>query len=75
MIGVNKVSQYLTYYPSSKSQFSTPKDHDCIMDENFVVFRKRFDLFLEEMNKYKIKPRNVYNINKNCDAIRIIRKT
>ena len=74
LIGINWVSRFLICHPSLKSRFSTPKDRDRIVVEDVGVFQRWFDLFLEQMNKYKIKPRNVYNMDEKGYAMGMIGK-
>lgn len=73
-IGVNWVSRFLLRHPSLKSRFSTPKDRERIVAEDVGVFRKWFDLFIGQVNKYKIKPRNIYNMDEKGYAMGMIGK-
>lgn len=73
-IGVNWVSRFLDRHPSLHSRFSTPKDRERIVAEDAGVFQKWFDLFIGQVGKYKIKPRNIYSMDEKGYALGMIGK-
>ena len=60
----NQPSLFLKYYSNLKSIFMTLQDQNRQLSKDQDIISYQFELYKETITKFRIKPKNMYNIDK-----------
>jgi hypothetical protein len=71
-LGLNWPSAFIKRHPDLKSMFTTPQDKNRFFSEDYNIISYFFELYSETVAKYKIRPEDIYNMDKKGAIIEVI---